>query len=47
MLEAIGKTEISDDNVSMLVQEQILQFEVSMNDLFLVDVPYPRYKLGE
>ena len=33
--EAVGKAKVGDDHVAALVQEQILELEISVNDPFL------------
>ena len=40
MFESVCETEIGDDDVSMAVKEEVFEFEVAMDDFFLVDVPY-------
>jgi hypothetical protein len=47
VLEAISEAKISDDDVSMLVQEQVLKLEIPMDNFLLVDVPDARDELGE
>ena len=47
MLETIGETEISDDNITITVKEKIFEFEIMVNEFLLVDVPYTRDELGE
>lgn len=47
VLEAVGKSKICDNNVSMTVKEKVLEFEVTMDDFLLVNVPNARDELGE
>ena len=47
MLETIGETEISDDNITVTVKEKIFEFEIAVNDFSLVDVPYTGDELGK
>ena len=47
MLETIGETEISDDNITITVKEKIFKFEITVNEFLLVDVPYTRDELGK
>jgi len=47
MLEAVGEPKVGHDHVPVSVEEQILEFEVTMDDLFLMKVPDGRDKLSE
>lgn len=47
MLEAISKAKIGDDDVTVLVEEQVLKFEIPVNYFLLVDIPDARDELGE
>jgi len=47
VLETIGETEISDDNITITVKEKIFEFEITVNEFLLVDVPYTRDELGK
>ncbi len=47
MSHAVGEAEISDDDIAMAVEQQILELEVPMNDFLLVDVPDARDELRE
>lgn len=47
IIEAIGESEIGDDHVAIAVEEEVLEFEVSMNDSFSVKVRDSRDKLSE
>ena len=38
IVEAIGESEIGDDHVAIAVEEEVLEFEISMNDSFSVKV---------
>ena len=39
MLEPVGETEVRDYHVSVSVEEEVFEFEVSVDNLFLVNVP--------
>jgi translation initiation factor IF-2 len=39
VLEAVGEAKVGDDDVAVAVEEQVLELEVSVDDLLLVDVP--------
>lgn len=43
----IGKAEVRDYHISVAIEEKILQFEISMDDLLLVAVPYPGDELSK
>lgn len=45
MLKTVRKAEISDDHIAMAVEQEILEFEVSMNNFLLVDIPHTGNKL--
>ena len=45
MFEPIRETEVGDYHVPMPVEEKVFEFEVTMNDLFLVNVPDARDEL--
>ena len=45
MFEPIGETEVRDDHVSVSIEEEVFEFEVAVNDLFLVNVPDARDEL--
>ncbi len=47
MFKAIGETKVGDDDVTVTVQKKVFEFEVTVNDLALVDVPDAGYELGE
>lgn len=47
MLEAIGETEVRDDNIPMTVEQQILKLQVAVDDFLLMDVPDARNELRE
>jgi hypothetical protein len=47
VFEAIGETEISDDNITVTVEEKIFEFEIAVNNFALMDVPYTGDELGE
>lgn len=47
MFEAVGETKVCDDDVSVAIEEKVLEFEVAVNDFLLMDVPDTRYELGE
>jgi hypothetical protein len=47
VFEAIGEPEIGDDDVAVAVEEEVLEFEVAVDDFFLVDVPDTGEELGE
>ena len=47
MLEAVGEPKVGHDHVPVSVEEQILEFEVTMDDLFLMKVPDSRNELGK
>ena len=45
VFESIGETEVRDYHVPVSVKEEVFEFEVTMNDLFLVNVPDAGYEL--
>lgn len=45
MLEPVGETEVSDYHVPVSIKEEVFEFEVAMDDLFLVNVPNTRDEL--
>lgn len=47
MFETVSETKVGDDDVPVAVEKQVFEFEVAVNDLFLVDVPDTGYELGE
>jgi hypothetical protein len=47
VLEPIGEPEIRDDDVSVLVQEEVLELEVAMDNVFLMEVVYAGDELSE
>ena len=47
MLEPIGKTEVCYYHVSMSIEEEVFEFQVAVDDLFLVDVPDAGDELSE
>lgn len=47
MFEAVGESKIGDDDISMAVEKEILEFEVPMYNFLLVYVPDAGKKLGE
>jgi hypothetical protein len=42
MLEAIGESKVSDNDITLTIEKQIFKLEVAVNDLLLVDVPDAR-----
>ena len=40
MLEPVGEAEICDDNVTISVEEQIFELEITVDNLLLMDIPY-------
>ena len=47
MLKAVGKPKVGDDHVPVSVEEQVFEFEVTVDDLFLVEVPDGGDELSE
>lgn len=47
MFETVGKTEICDNDVPVTIEEEVFEFEITVNDFLLMDVPDTRYELGE
>ena len=47
MFKLICESEIGDDDVSMVAEKEVFEFEVAMDDFLLVDVPYARDELGK
>jgi hypothetical protein len=39
VLEAVCEAEIGDDDVAVAIEEEVLEFEVAVDDLLLVYVP--------
>jgi hypothetical protein len=46
-IESVGKAKVSDNDVLVAIQEQILKLEITVNDALLMEVSYTRYQLGE
>lgn len=40
MFKAIGKAKIGDDNIAVAVEQEVFEFEVTVDYFLLVDVPY-------
>jgi len=47
VFEPIGETEVRDYHIPMPIEEEVFEFEVTMDDLFLVNVPDARDELTE
>lgn len=47
MVESIGESKVGDDDVSVLVEEQIFQLEISVDNVFFVQIVDARDQLGE
>jgi len=47
MFEPVGESKVGDDDVSVAVEEEILELQITMNDFLLMDVPDTRDELGE
>ena len=47
MFEPIGETKVRDYHVPVAIEEEVFEFEVPMDDLFLVNVPDTRNELTE
>ena len=45
MLESIGESEIGNDDVSMFIKQQILELEITMDNVFLVKIVDTRDQL--
>ena len=39
MFEAVGKAEVGYKDIAISIEEKVFELEITMNDLFLVDVP--------
>ena len=39
MFEAVCKPKVGDDDIPVAVEQEVLEFQVAMNDFLLVDVP--------
>jgi hypothetical protein len=46
-VEDISKTKVGDDDISIAIQKQILQLQVTMHDSLLVQIAHTRYKLSK
>ena len=46
-VESVGKAKVSDNDVLVAIQEQILKLEITVNNTLLVKVSNARYQLGE
>ena len=46
-VEGVGETEISDDDVLVAIQQQVLQLEISVDDTPLVQIAHSGYELGK
>ena len=38
MVKAVGETEIGNDDISVLVEQQVLELEITVYNVFLVEV---------
>jgi len=47
VFEPVGETEVRDYNIPMPIEEEVFEFEITMDNLFLVNVPDARYELAE
>ena len=47
MLETVGEPKVGDDHVPVSIEEEVLEFEVTMDDLFLMKVPDGRNELSK
>lgn len=47
IVEAVGESEIGDDHVAVSIEEEILEFEITVNDSFPVKVRDSRDELSE
>jgi hypothetical protein len=47
MLKAVGKPKVGHNHVPVSVEEQIFEFEVTVDDLFLMEVPDGRNELSK
>ena len=47
MFESVGETKVRDYHVPVSVEEEVFEFEVTVDDLFLVNVPDARDELTE
>jgi len=45
VFEPIGETKVRDDHVPLSIEEEVFEFEVAVDDLFLVNVPDARNEL--
>ena len=46
-VKCVGEPKVSDDNVAILIKEKIFQFQISVDNAFLVQVSDTRDKLGK
>ena len=47
MFEPIGETKVRDDHVPVSIEEEVFEFEVAVDDLFLMNIPDTRDELTE
>lgn len=47
MVESVGETKVGNDDIAVLVKEQVLQFEITVDYVFLVKVVDAGDQLGE
>jgi hypothetical protein len=47
VLEPVRKAEVGNNDVTVPVQEQVLELEIAMDNLLLMDIPDSRDELGE
>lgn len=47
MFETVGKAKIRDYNIAVAVKEKVFEFQISVDDFLLVNVPNTRNELGE
>lgn len=47
MVKAIGEPEIGNDDISVLVEEEVFEFKISVDNVLLVQVVHTGYELGK
>lgn len=47
MVKSVGKAKVGDDDVSMLVEQEVFELEISMDNVLLVQVVNTGNELGK
>lgn len=47
MFKSVCEAKVGDDDIPVPIEEEILKFQITMDDFFLVNVPDGGYELGK